>query len=270
MKKSLSLLVGGILLTMPLVSLAQITSPLSYGSRGEQVTELQEFLISNNYLQGTATGNFFSLTLAGVKAFQSAHNIPNTGYVGVLTRTEINNELATSLASSTSQELQETGTTTAPTTSSSTAMEQAQAYSAELSSQIQAQLDAADKMNALTQQLQVLTTTLQNSQATTTATSKAPLTLTVNQPVCVNASSSKMSVDTDWTQVQKVVLSWTGGLFKIGGNGFNQGSSMTWPNVGVQDYTAIAYDANPDGNPLAQALVTTTGVLTFPDCSNTN
>lgn len=112
MKKSLSLLAAVTLLALPCVSLASIDTNLQYGSHGQEVTELQEFLISNNYLTGDATGNFYSLTLKGVKLFQSDHSIPSTGYVGSLTRAEINSELSTSLASSTDEEVQETGTTT--------------------------------------------------------------------------------------------------------------------------------------------------------------
>ncbi len=82
-----------IFLAAPLVSYASINSNLSYGSTGEQVTELQQFLISNGYLQGSATGNFYSLTQQAVENFQSANSISPTGYVGSLTRTAINADL---------------------------------------------------------------------------------------------------------------------------------------------------------------------------------
>jgi hypothetical protein len=104
-------ILGAIL--VPSLSFASIDSNLRYGSRGQKVTELQEFLIDKGFLQGTATGNFYSLTLKAVKAFQSANNISPTGYVGLLTRTEINNELSVETARSISQQLSETGTTTA-------------------------------------------------------------------------------------------------------------------------------------------------------------
>ena len=111
---------------VPSLSFASIDSNLRYGSRGQKVTELQEFLIDKGFLQGTATGNFYSLTLKAVKAFQSANNISPTGYVGLLTRAEINNELSAETASSTSQQLSETGTTTAPVATTSPIISQLQ------------------------------------------------------------------------------------------------------------------------------------------------
>ena len=109
MKKTISLLIFG-LVFIPAVSLASIDSNLSYGSQGQSVTELQEFLIDKGYLQGQASGNFYSLTLRAVKAFQTAKGIPSTGYVGNLTRAEINSELTLETASSTQEQTQETGT----------------------------------------------------------------------------------------------------------------------------------------------------------------
>ena len=111
MKKKILLLIFG-LAFIPATSLASIDSNLGYGSQGQSVTELQEFLIDNGYLQGQASGNFYSLTLRAVKAFQTAKGIPSTGYVGNLTRAKINSELATETASSTREQTEETDTTT--------------------------------------------------------------------------------------------------------------------------------------------------------------
>lgn len=111
MKKIILPIILGFII-IPSLSFASIDKNLSYGSRGSQVTELQEFLIDKGFLQGTATGNFYSLTLKAVKAFQTANNLPSTGYVGNLTRTEINNELSVETASSTTQQISETSTTT--------------------------------------------------------------------------------------------------------------------------------------------------------------
>lgn len=111
MKKSIFLAIL-LVTTLALPAYASIDANLSYGSKGSEVTELQEYLIANNYLIGSATGNFYSLTLKAVKAFQSDHNLPSTGYVGVLTRGAINADLEANLASSTDEAIQETGTTT--------------------------------------------------------------------------------------------------------------------------------------------------------------
>lgn len=89
------------LFALPLVTHASIDKNLYYGLKNDaQVVELQEFLIDNGYLSGSATGNFFSLTLKGVKKFQADNGLPSTGFVGTLTRAEINKRLALGLAES--------------------------------------------------------------------------------------------------------------------------------------------------------------------------
>lgn len=66
-----------------------ITKNLFIGSRGAQVTLLQDFLIAKGYMRGSSTGYFGFMTYQGVRAFQGAHMIPSTGFVGVLTRKAI-------------------------------------------------------------------------------------------------------------------------------------------------------------------------------------
>lgn len=100
------------ILMIPMIAFASIDTNLKYGMKGSAVQELQEFLVNKGYLQGIATGNFYSLTLKAVKSFQSDNGIPNTGYVGALTRAEINKELDAEVASSTQAEIQDIGTTT--------------------------------------------------------------------------------------------------------------------------------------------------------------
>jgi len=58
---------------------------------GGDVTRLQNFLVSNEYLlEGNITGYFGPLTLEAVKKFQAANGIsPVAGYVGTLTRSKI-------------------------------------------------------------------------------------------------------------------------------------------------------------------------------------
>lgn len=53
-----------------------------------QVTSLQQYLVTQGYFDSAniGTGHFGPLTLKAVVAFQSANNIPSTGYVGPLTR----------------------------------------------------------------------------------------------------------------------------------------------------------------------------------------
>lgn len=77
-------------LFVPFAVLASVSSDLRYGAHGSDVVALQRFLIAEGYLQGQATGNFYSQTLAAVKTFQKARGLPATGFVGPQTRAAIN------------------------------------------------------------------------------------------------------------------------------------------------------------------------------------
>lgn len=110
MKKAIFL---GALLLIPSVSLAAFDVNLKYGSKGDTVIELQEFLTDQGVYSGPITGNFYSLTRAAVKRFQIAENItPSAGYFGPISRARAKEIL--SLDSDEVQEVAETGTTTPP------------------------------------------------------------------------------------------------------------------------------------------------------------
>ena len=68
----------------------QFNSNLGYGMSNDDVKQLQTRLTSEGVYTGPITGYFGKLTLAGVKAYQKAHNIPTTGFVGTLTRAALN------------------------------------------------------------------------------------------------------------------------------------------------------------------------------------
>ncbi len=55
------------------------------------VTALQVYLNATGYMQYPATGYFGSLTYRAVVAFQNANGLPATGFVGPLTRAQIQN-----------------------------------------------------------------------------------------------------------------------------------------------------------------------------------
>jgi peptidoglycan hydrolase-like protein with peptidoglycan-binding domain len=55
-----------------------------------EVTELQKRLVELGYLSGPATGYYGPSTEAGVKRFQKANGIPETGYVASITRAALN------------------------------------------------------------------------------------------------------------------------------------------------------------------------------------
>ena len=70
---------------------------LSYGSANKaEVTNLQNFLISQGFLKVAATGSFLSMTKQAVIDFQIANNItPASGYFGPITR-EVANRIVAS------------------------------------------------------------------------------------------------------------------------------------------------------------------------------
>ncbi|HTY39980.1 MAG TPA: peptidoglycan-binding domain-containing protein [Candidatus Paceibacterota bacterium] len=70
---------------------AAINSPLTLGSRGAQVTELQQTLAGLGFYNGPITGYFGSLTKAAVVQFQLANGInPAAGYFGAISRAKLN------------------------------------------------------------------------------------------------------------------------------------------------------------------------------------
>jgi len=99
------------LLVVPFFANASLNTNLYYGlQQNSDVKQLQEFLIDKSFLNHEPTGNFFSLTLNAVKAYQKKQGIIQTGYVGILTRTAINSDLETQLQPSNSESTTETGT----------------------------------------------------------------------------------------------------------------------------------------------------------------
>lgn len=67
------------------------TTYLSFGMSSDAVKELQERLRKEGFFTyPTSTGYFGPITLAAVKAYQTAHGIPSTGFVGPLTIAELN------------------------------------------------------------------------------------------------------------------------------------------------------------------------------------
>ncbi len=79
-----------LLLFLPLIFKASFDTNLKYGNKGEAVKEVQEFLTDQGYYSGPITGNFFSLTLKGVKNFQEAKKLKVTGVWGQNERTSAN------------------------------------------------------------------------------------------------------------------------------------------------------------------------------------
>lgn len=95
------ILISLAILALPGVCFAQFDNNLYYGLTGNtDVTQLQEFLTAQGVYHGPITGNFFSLTLAGVKAFQTAESItPISGYFGPISRATANTILTSQITS---------------------------------------------------------------------------------------------------------------------------------------------------------------------------
>lgn len=83
-------------LVFPLSTYAYFGDNLYFGMQGNTgVSALQEFLTDSGHYTGPITGNFFSLTLKAVKAFQENKGIsPVSGYFGPMTREAANTVLA--------------------------------------------------------------------------------------------------------------------------------------------------------------------------------
>lgn len=145
---------------LPITSFAALDSNLKYGSTGTSVTELQEFLTTQGVYSGPITGNFYALTLAAVKAYQTKESIqPVSGYWGSISRAKAQSEL--NISASDTDEENQTGTITNPTAPNSDMQAFITAYQvamAKLQTQTQAQTQAVQQVAASTQQIAQNTT----------------------------------------------------------------------------------------------------------------
>ena len=64
-----------------------------FGSHGQAVINLQNFLASKGFLTATARGNFGLMTKKALIKYQTENGINATGYFGPMTRISINNML---------------------------------------------------------------------------------------------------------------------------------------------------------------------------------
>ena len=116
-KINMKKIIIALLVFVPLISFASFDKNLYYGIRGSSdVQELQEFLTDQGVYTGPITGNFFSLTLKGVKAFQTRESIsPISGYFGPISRGKANIILASETLNGLTDE---SGTPISPATTS--------------------------------------------------------------------------------------------------------------------------------------------------------
>jgi len=76
------------------------------GARGQDVVELQDRLRTEGYFGVDSTGYFGLTTYGAVRAYQSAHGIADTGFVGPITRAMLNTSSSLSASSLTPEEKQ--------------------------------------------------------------------------------------------------------------------------------------------------------------------
>ena len=181
------------------------TKDLYFGIQGDsEVTQLQEFLATQNLYSGPITGNFFSLTLKAVKAFQSAQGIsPAAGYFGSKTRVVANEMVGGEVNASNGQAISEIGNFPFASASSSIQL-QLEALLKQVSlmqAQLQVQQSSTQAIQNLQQQVQQQTQTIQQQSQTLQQIQQS------TQPTAVTVPTSCPSDKCPWISVGKIGVS---------------------------------------------------------------
>lgn len=118
MKKHVAIIFGLGLLLLSSVSAkadSSFSKDLYFGmQKDSEVTKLQEFLSSEGLYSGPITGNYFSLTMKAVVAFQKREGVNSSGYFGPKSRAKADVILGSQIQASEAQAVAETGSTTTP------------------------------------------------------------------------------------------------------------------------------------------------------------
>lgn len=114
MKKAIVILSFIALFVFPTLSLASFDVSLKYGSKGDLVIELQDFLTDQGLYTGKLDGRYGFGTLKAVKAFQTANDLKVDGYFGKGSRAKANEILLNLLNGSNISEKEETGIVATP------------------------------------------------------------------------------------------------------------------------------------------------------------
>lgn len=199
----------GLLLTLLLPSLtwASFDVSLKYGSKGDAVSELQDFLTDQNVYAGKVDGKFGLGTLKAVKAFQGANNLSVDGYFGKASRATAQTLLAADLKTSDDAEQAETGTVTPPVVQTPPTTQTNDT-------------GTQSKLDALTSEVQALTSQLQQNQQT------APV-VTPIAPVIPPLTISNVIIS-------KVFDGWTASHTK---------EEITW-TTSIPTTSKVSYNAN--------------------------
>jgi peptidoglycan hydrolase-like protein with peptidoglycan-binding domain len=105
-------IVALIILIIPISSFASFDTNLKLGSRGAAVTDLQNFLISQNYLTGSADGVFGPNTRQAVMTFQTSQRLTPDGSWGPLSRKDATSVVLLNKLSSIAQQAASNSSTT--------------------------------------------------------------------------------------------------------------------------------------------------------------
>lgn len=187
-------------------SAATLERNLYFGlQRDTDVMKLQEFLEGNGFFASEPTGNFFSMTLKAVKAYQTQEGLPVTGYVGVMTRARINADLDKDLRDTQEAAILETGTSTPVTQEKIDAILQ---HIALLQSQLKAQQEAANNLAALNTQVQTqsqsLSQIVQNTTPALVAPAQTSVKVSMDKITISKVSDESFSVKNEGTETVRV------------------------------------------------------------------
>jgi hypothetical protein len=171
------------------------TQNLYYGlQNNSQVTQLQEFLTSQNLYSGPITGNFYFLTLGAVKAFQTQQGItPAAGYFGPLTMAAANKIADAAVGASNNEAITETGTSTPPVVTASTTPQLQLAELIQEVALLQQQLQAQQSSTQALQQI-VQNTTPVATAPTPTPTQPQSFSPAPTASITVNGSANAISI----------------------------------------------------------------------------
>jgi VCBS repeat-containing protein len=264
------IVIVGLVILSPRVSFGveQFSRDLSFGFQQDlDVTKLQEFLSDEGLYSGPITGNFFSLTLKAVKAFQSREGImPAAGYFGPKTMVRANTLLGAQVQAFNQQAVAETGQdivqSVIPQTTNNSA------------SNIQSQLEVLVKQIALLQQQ--LNTQQQNQTNTSAPVSTSNK---ITTPVSPNQNSASPTLKFNQISqnvnlgVQGLKISWTSAYVEScsasgawnGSKSTNGEEVLSFSQTGNYTYTLTCVGKNGESvtESIVIKVIDTTPKITF-------
>ena len=250
------------------------TQNLYYGlQNNSQVTQLQEFLTSQNLYSGPITGNFYFLTLGAVKAFQTQQGItPAAGYFGPLTMAAANKTADAAVGASNNEAIAETGTSTPPVVMASTTQQLQLAALMQEVALLQQQLQAQQSSTQALQQI-VQNTTPVATVPTPTPTQPQSFSPAPTASITVNGSANAISIPygtattISWTSTNANSCSvspvgWTGISSNQSTGNLTASQTYTLTCSGAGGSTSASITVNVGAAPTLSSAQLVTGQLT--------